>query len=241
MTRWIPITHRRKRQLRCRSQMVCGFFPFPFGFPHGVYLPDGSKVEAQTPEGTRVGTPSAAPGSSKGSGSRGWPSGKGSYASALKAKQTDWHLEFSMDDHPLPLDLTIYGAIHQHELRKKKGGPGSALPPHLLWQGVYTIKFKKVPGPAGGTGEAAEPVARSRSPTPSLSSLPEDAPHAKILRLLRVLHKLNVVEAERQYHPSRSLPESAFVNNKLSAKLTRQLEEPMIVARYVATIYIYSS
>ncbi|KAH9172968.1 hypothetical protein EDB89DRAFT_1961917 [Lactarius sanguifluus] len=176
---------------------------------------DGSKVEAQTPEGTRVGTPSAVPGSSKGSASRGWPSGKGSYASALKAKQTDWHLEFSMDDHPLPLDLTIYGAIHQHELRKKKAGSGSALPPHLLWQGV---------------SETSEPVARSRSPTPSLSSLPEDAPHAKILRLLRVLHKLNVVEAERQYHPNRSLPESAFVNNKLSAKLTRQLEEPMIVA-----------
>lgn len=191
---------------------------------------DGSKVEAQTPEGTRVGTPSAVPGSSKGSASRGWPSGKGSYASALKAKQTDWHLEFSMDDHPLPLDLTIYGAIHQHELRKKKAGPGSALPPHLLWQGVYTIKFKKVPGPAGGSSETSEPVARSRSPTPSLSSLPEDAPHAKILRLLRVLHKLNVVEAERQYHPNRSLTESAFVNNKLSAKLTRQLEEPMIVA-----------
>lgn len=142
-----------------------------------------------------------------------------------------------MDDHPLPLDLTIYGAIHQHELRKKKAGPGgsgsSALLPHLLWQGVYTIKFKKVPGPAGGSGsstEASEPVARSRSPTPSLSSLPEDAPHAKILRLLRVLHKLNVVEAERHHNPNRSLPESAFVNNKLSAKLTRQLEEPMIVA-----------
>ncbi|KAI0287813.1 hypothetical protein BC826DRAFT_1093244 [Russula brevipes] len=181
-------------------------------------LDDGSKIEAQTPEGTR------------GPGPRGWSSGKGSYASALKAKQTDWHLEFSMDDHPLPLDLTIYGAIHQHELRKKKAGSGSALPPHLLWQGVYTIKFKKVPGPAEGGSESSESVSRSRSPTPSLSSLPEDAPHAKILRLLRVLHRLNVVEAERQHHSNRNLPESAFVNNKLSAKLTRQLEEPMIVA-----------
>ncbi|KAI0272306.1 hypothetical protein BC834DRAFT_1030472 [Gloeopeniophorella convolvens] len=191
---------------------------------------DGSKVEAQTPEGTRVGTPSAAPSGSKVSTPRGWPSNKSSYASALKAKPTDWHLEFSMDDHTLPLDLTIYGAIHQHELRKKKSGSTSTLPPHLLWQGVYTIKFKKVPGPAGGSGEGSEPVSRSRSPTPSLSSLPEDAPHAKILRLLRVLHKLNIVESERPHHSNRSLPESAFVNNKLSAKLTRQLEEPMIVA-----------
>lgn len=74
---------------------------------------------------------------------------------------------------------------------------------------------------------------KNRSPTPSLSSLPEDAPHAKILRLLRVLHKMNVLEAERSTFigDKRNVPEAAFVNNKLSAKLTRQLEEPMIVAR----------
>lgn len=30
-------------------------------------MEDGSKIEAQTPDGTRVGTPSAIPGSSKGS------------------------------------------------------------------------------------------------------------------------------------------------------------------------------
>lgn len=49
-----------------------------------------------------------------------------------------------MDDHKLPLDLTIYGAIHQHEARKKSG---QALPPSMIWQGIYTVKFSKVPGP----------------------------------------------------------------------------------------------
>jgi hypothetical protein len=48
-----------------------------------------------------------------------------------------------MDDQKLPLDLTVYGAIHQQEARKKSG-----LPPSLIWQGIYTVKFKKVPGPA---------------------------------------------------------------------------------------------
>lgn len=74
---------------------------------------------------------------------------------------------------------------------------------------------------------------RSRSPQPSISLLADDAPTSKILRLLRVLHKLNFAENERPVAPAskRALPESAFVNNKLSAKLTRQLEEPMIVAR----------
>ncbi|PCH36373.1 hypothetical protein WOLCODRAFT_28515 [Wolfiporia cocos MD-104 SS10] len=189
---------------------------------------DGSKVEAQTPEGTRVPTPAPAKPRSTAPASRG--SSGSSYAAAVKAKPNDWHLEFFMEDHKLPLDLTIYGAVHQHEGRKKSG---TAVSPSMIWQGVYTVKFKKVPGPAPSPeGRSDELGARSRSPGPSLSSLPEDAPHGKILRLLRVLYKLNAQESERQLVPpsTRVLPESAFVNNKLTAKLTRQLEEPMIVA-----------
>ncbi|KAF8262634.1 hypothetical protein EI94DRAFT_1743172 [Lactarius quietus] len=34
-----------------------------------------------------------------------------------------WHLEISMDNNPLPLDLTIYGAIHQlARTSQEKGG-----------------------------------------------------------------------------------------------------------------------
>ena len=51
-----------------------------------------------------------------------------------------------VDDQKLPLELTIYGAIHQHEARKKKAG--NVTPPSMIWQNVYTVKFKKVPGPA---------------------------------------------------------------------------------------------
>jgi E3 ubiquitin-protein ligase TRIP12 len=64
----------------------------------------------------------------------------------------------------------------------------------------------------------------------------DDAPHSKILRLLRSLFKLNVEARERNDFDRLkhdTLSDSAFVNNKLTAKLTRQLEEPMIVARYV--------
>lgn len=184
---------------------------------------DGSKVEAQTPDGTRVATPISAmkEGSSQGSI-------RTSYAAALKAKPTDWHLEFSMDDNVLPLDLTIYGAIHQSETRKK----GGVVQPSMIWQGIYTVKFKKVSGPLPSSETRIDEALRSRSSSPTLSSLPEDAPHAKILRVLRVLYQLNTLESERPVANSdkRRLPESAFVNNKLSAKLTRQLEEPMIVA-----------
>lgn len=209
---------------------------------------DGSKVVAQTPEGTRVATPNPAKAPTSAS-SRGSNLGRPSYAAALKTKPSDWHLEFSMDDHKLPLDLTIYGAIHQQEARKKST---QAIPPSMIWQGVYNVKFRKVPGPYVAPeglllycikvfgelsslylGRGDDVSSRSKSPSPSLSSLPEDAPHAKILRLLRVLHKLNTAESERvvTLGSNRALAESAFVNNKLTAKLTRQLEEPMIVAR----------
>lgn len=104
---------------------------------------DGSNIEAQTPDGTRVATPNPLKDTPPVPMSRQSLSGRSSYAAALKTKPSDWHLEFSMDDHVLPLDLTIYGAIHQHEMRKKTG----ALPPNLIWQGVYTIKFKKIAGP----------------------------------------------------------------------------------------------
>lgn len=104
-----------------------------------MHLADGTKVEAQTPDGTRVATPSI----SSGMGQRSSSSSKVSYASALKAKPQDWHLEFSMDDQTLPLDLTIYGAMHQHEMRKNTGPVSSA----MIWQGIYTVKFKKVAGP----------------------------------------------------------------------------------------------
>ncbi|KAK0202726.1 hypothetical protein DFS33DRAFT_1488831 [Desarmillaria ectypa] len=188
---------------------------------------DGTKVEAQTPDGTRVATPSLS--SKDNAPSRSSPSSKVSYAAALKTKPQDWHIEFSMDDHILPLDLTIYGAMHQHEMRKNAG----PVPSSLIWQGVYTVKFKRVQGPLPSSDTTgAENGVKSRSSAPSLTSLPEDASHAKILRLLRVLHQLNTTEAERAVFngDKRNLPEVAFVNNKLTAKLTRQLEEPMIVA-----------
>ena len=49
-----------------------------------------------------------------------------------------------MDSHVLPLDMTVYGAVHHHEVRKSNGTP---VPFNMIWQGVYTVKYKKVPGP----------------------------------------------------------------------------------------------
>lgn len=103
---------------------------------------DGNKVVAQTPEGTRVATPTPRRDNSA-TDSTG--PARSSYASALKAKPTDWHLEFSIEGHPISLETTIYGAIHQREARKSCK---ASFYLSQIWSSVYTIKFKKVPGPS---------------------------------------------------------------------------------------------
>ena len=128
------------RPLPCPLPMVSPIVIMTLRLSDAKSSSDGSKVEAQTPDGTRIATPSTAPLTSP---SRPLNANKTSYAAALKTKPSDWHLEFSMDDHLLPLDLTIYGAIHQHEMRKKLG----PVPSSSMWQGIYTVKFKKINGP----------------------------------------------------------------------------------------------
>jgi hypothetical protein len=69
-----------------------------------------------------------------------------------------------------------------------------------------------------------------------------DEQSSKILRLLKVLYRLNAEGIERLESSRKlvALPDSAFVNNKLTAKLTRQLEEIMILARSVLSIRLPS-
>ncbi|PWN25797.1 hypothetical protein BDZ90DRAFT_63006 [Jaminaea rosea] len=126
-----------------------------------------------------------------------------------------------------------------------------------IWNNVYTLKFRKVVGAAPRAGVEQTPEPESGADASSSSSItaitppaelpesiPADSPFGKILQLLKVLHSLNAqwrqqrdvsvgssvassVVADGKVGP---MSESAFVNNKLTAKLNRQLEEPMIVA-----------
>ncbi|KAM0786305.1 hypothetical protein ACM66B_001783 [Microbotryomycetes sp. NB124-2] len=197
------------------------------------------KVVAKTPDGTRVGTPTLSQASGPAASRPSAPKPRASYAAALKAEPTDFHLEFSMGDQPVDLDTTVYGAVHKHESRTPESLRRN------IWHSIFEVKFRKVAGPARSDGDnaAASPFSRK---TESIlkkmpASVPADSQQANILQLLWVLHKLNAEFVEQQQQQqSRSatslppttagLSEVAFVNNKLTAKLNRQLEEPMIVA-----------
>jgi len=208
----------------------------------------GGKIAATKEDGTRVPTPGQTGGLAN-LPSRGAPPSQPipaqqstptptpgsslrplSYAAAIQSVPQDWHIEFSLGDRVIPNETTIYRAVHNMP------SPSDHLS-RSVFSTVHSIKFRRVPGPP-----PAEPVGFS---SPSLDGAPDVngvpaslANHpttASILRLLNILHDLNANIDDIMVENKNNLrlnvePLSQFVNTKLTAKLNRQLEEPLIVA-----------
>lgn len=203
------------------------------------------KVTARKEDGTRIATPSQAsngvmtgPSSSLSrellaAGINPSMAGRAmSYAAAIQAVPQDWHIEFGIDEKPISHDTTIYRAVHDH-------GPGRTDPTtRNVWSAIHSIKFKRVQGPpppessplTSGSG-SVRATGSERMP----DSLHEHPATSTILRLLNILHELNahlddVIDDSKASIRLNVEPLSQFVNTKLTAKLNRQLEEPLIVA-----------
>ncbi|KAG8830175.1 Ubiquitin fusion degradation protein 4 [Serendipita sp. 399] len=198
-------------------------------------------LTASTPHGTRIATPlagttpsvesplAAMAAANAAKASLGATSAKMSYAgAALSAveKATDFHLEFRLNDEVVPTDMTIYGACHHLEHRRSLDGQPN---PHAVWNGNYTITFRKVPGKRPAKDQSDE---ENDMEVDLLAGLEAESAPSKILRLLRVLYRLNSegIEHVDSHMKIVTIPDAAFINNKLTAKLARQLEEIMILA-----------
>lgn len=202
------------------------------------------KVTARKEDGTRISTPSQAMASVNASlssrsrellaaGINPALAGRAmSYAAALQAIPQDWHIEFSIDDQPVASDTTIYGAVHFNKAQPAE------LPPRNVWSAIHTIKFKRVPGPPPPESSSLPASLESCSKAGSSgmpTSLHEHPATSAILRLLNILHELNanlddVLDDSKEVIKLSAEPVAQFINTKLTAKLNRQLEEPLIVA-----------
>lgn len=180
--------------------------------------PDGSRVEAKTPDGTRIATPNQGASGSNAALTTPAAPRTGSYAGAVKTVPVDWHLEFSINGQVLSNEDTIYGAVH----RLTKNSPNSA----NVFNLPVTFKFRKVDGPAPAKAPLDAPSPASTTSAAFPDVLEPTSPVSMILRLLRVVHNLSADANDVTGRPDEKL----FVNNKLTAKLTRQLEETMILA-----------
>ncbi|RMZ75805.1 hypothetical protein DV738_g5313, partial [Chaetothyriales sp. CBS 135597] len=213
--------------------------------PAAVNMEVGSsgKVTARQEDGTRIQTPQ--PGTPTSSvtrpdmspslplPSRTLPrADRPSYSASLASNPQDWHIEFSIDGRVIPNYTTIYRAVHHSQERPTE-------PVHRsVWSGVHTIKFKKVlgPPPPSTTSLSDSITEREFDEGEMPTSLDGHPVTSSILSLLRILHELNsspedVCEAVGQSELRLQVePPSSFINTKLTAKMNRQLEEPLIVA-----------
>ena len=204
------------------------------------------KVTARKEDGTRIATPSQAaastvpnPPSSRArellaAGLNPAMAGRAmSYAAAIQAVPQDWHIEFSINDQPITNETTIFRAVHQTSVSQSVDPSG-----RNVWSGVHTVKFRRVQGspPPEVSSLISPPDAASKSGLVDMpASLHEHPTTSTILRLLNILHELNanledVIDDSKEALKVSSEPIAQFVNTKLTAKLNRQLEEPLIVA-----------
>lgn len=193
---------------------------------------DGTRVHTPKQPGTPVNASRTASSEQTQAGSRSSSSQKrpATYAAAAGTPQ-DWHIEFSIDGKPLPDNITIYRAIH-HNREHINDANG-----RTVWTGIHEVKFKRADGPAPiaklSTSEEDD-HARKQDGLPS--SLDGHPITSSILTLMGILHELNAsLDAVREAVGRTGLQLhsellASFINTKLTAKMNRQLEEPLIVA-----------
>ncbi|KAJ5383664.1 hypothetical protein N7517_001575 [Penicillium concentricum] len=199
------------------------------------------KVTARKEDGTRVGTPASKPSSSTPAAlpsrmrnsslaTAGRPFS--SYAAAMASVPQDWHLEFFVDGKPVTNETTIYRGVHHDREDLDESSAKN------VWSAVHTITFKRVPGPPPPEPSTLTSTTQASSEGDTLeipASLDKDPTTSSIIRLLRVLHEMNatiddILTDTKDSAAITSEPLSQFINTKLTAKINRQLEEPLIVA-----------
>ena len=155
-----------------------------------------------------------------------------SYAAAIQAVPQDWHIEFSLNDKVISNETTIYRAVH------KPSGPIDDQTSRSVWSAIHPIKFKRVPGPPPPEPSSLKllsEVSTESTASGIPASLDKHPATSSILRLLNILHALNanlddVLAENKDLLKLNAERLSQFVNTKLTAKLNRQMEEPLIVA-----------
>ena len=199
----------------------------------------GGNVTARKEDGTRVPTPGGSglasrPGPPPAPPSQSTPTPSSasralSYSGALLATPQDWHIEFSLDDKIVPNETTIYRAVHASATSDEPVQ-------RSIWSATHSVKFRRVQGPPPIDPNPVGLITETEIENGIPASLAKNPTTTSILSLLNILHQLNaniedvLVGQDYSVAGLHREPLSQFVNTKLTAKLNRQLEEPLIVA-----------
>jgi len=159
-------------------------------------------------------------------------------------------LDFFVGDVQLPVNMTIFQVVEKYcrsGVPQGDGNPAAssapgAPPGKFMWSSVYTIKYKlhqvEEPSQSGSKKGLADSRLHTSSDltshldavSPPLS-LSKDQSLLDVLLLLKTLHSINQfwvsLYPQSSHAAAMGLNAIEFVNSKLNAKLTRQLQDPL--------------
>ncbi|ODV78242.1 uncharacterized protein CANTADRAFT_90611 [Suhomyces tanzawaensis NRRL Y-17324] len=130
-------------------------------------------------------------------------------------------IEFSINGEVIPNETTIYGAVY----RSMQSKIDEIIDPNKIWSAVHSITFRKV---------SSILSSESKFTNNNLNSVESefdiyDHTTLSILKLLKVLFEMNNF-VKHNISNGNLVEDSNFMNWKMTVKLNRQLEEPLVVA-----------
>ncbi|KAH3682184.1 hypothetical protein WICPIJ_006847 [Wickerhamomyces pijperi] len=124
-----------------------------------------------------------------------------------------WYIEVLINGKPIPSDATIFGTLFKDHKAKDLSSRSDG-----FWIETHDVTFRKVSGDISALNfDDRYPQIEQQEFMESQNITDKDTT-LEILNLLKSLHDLNICKPD------------VFLNFKLTAKLNRQLEEPLIVA-----------
>ncbi|KAI9492271.1 hypothetical protein BDB00DRAFT_788876 [Zychaea mexicana] len=163
-------------------------------------------------------------------------------ASSSSAPKTDgkWVIRFYLKDTLISNDTTVYGAVHQYEATSGNNNSGSdsrsSSAIRNIWVMSYPVTFERVWIPKKEQQENNNEQAVQQSQNVERpSTLNDEAVCTHAFELLKTIASLT-----RPFNASETtIPAQDYVNRKLTAKMNRQLEEPLIVASSCLPTWTY--
>ncbi|KAI8146292.1 hypothetical protein BJV82DRAFT_601246 [Fennellomyces sp. T-0311] len=140
-----------------------------------------------------------------------------------------WVIQFYLKDTLVSNDTTVYGAVHQYESSNSSGSSGSRSSSiRNIWIMSYPVTFERVWVPSNDKQQedTSNKASRQLENIERPSVLTDDTVCTHALELLKAIASL----AEPLHASESAIPAQDFINRKLTAKMNRQLEEPLIVA-----------
>ena len=138
-----------------------------------------------------------------------------------KSKHGDYNIEFLINGEVIPIETTIYGAIHRAVQKDKHTNHPQS---NKIWGDVHLVTFRKVSAEVSNDSQ----INQYNFTYDEHELDGYDKSIVDVLKLLEALFKMNTLVVDSGI--GKGIPTKEFTNWKLAVKLNRQLEEPLVVA-----------